>query len=58
MPWSAAQRRFFQGVKHGMKPRKGGGSSNLSPSKAASLLSHEDRKVKARIKGQKRALES
>ena len=55
MPYTSKQRRFFQAVSHGMEPMKG---SALSPSKAKSLLSHEDDKIKAKIAGQKKALKA
>lgn len=35
MPWTPKQTRFFEAVKHGMKPKNG---SKLTPNKAANLL--------------------
>lgn len=58
MPWSEKQNRYFQAVAHGWKPRRKGQARPLSASKAKELLSHEDRKIQAKVKGQKRALES
>lgn len=55
MPYTDKQRRFFQGVAHGMKPRQ---DSSLTPAKAKTLLSHEDDKIKAKIAGQRRALKA
>ncbi len=54
MPYSEKATRFFQGIAHGMKPRT---KTDLTPEKAHELLSHEKKKVEARVKGQKRAME-
>lgn len=56
MPYTDKQRRFFQAVAHGMKPRKTGEGRGLTTGKAKELLEHEDKKVKARQAGQTRAL--
>jgi hypothetical protein len=55
MPWTENQRNFFRAVEHGFKPDRF--KSKLSPEKAKELLGHEKKKVEARNRGQRRALE-
>jgi hypothetical protein len=55
MPWSEKQKNFFRARAHGFEPDRF--KTDLSPQKARELLGHEKKKVEARNRGQRRALE-